>query len=365
MSHLKNVLTTAGAFMAWVIGSGFATGQETLRYFSSYADWSWGAFFVTTVGFLFFGQVLLLTGYNNRRDVVFPQFRYFCGDRLGTFYSRLIPFTLILLMSVLFSGAGATISEYYGLQPFIGSAVMAVLVLVSYLIGFKRLVQVVSFVGPLMIIFVLTICVLTTWRGFSSGLSPVVSTPVLANKQAAPTWFLSGLLYVSLIFFPGSTYFVNLGAVTANRRAIRQGTVLGSFMVLLTIAMLNMTLLLHAEEVAVMEVPMLSLATTLSSKFAVFFSIALVLGVFSSCSVMMWTVCSRFPYGGDRGNRLFAVAIALLTFVLSLIPFGDLLGVFYPFIGYLGLIFIAAVVREGIKQWRRRGYSDIFDVEEE
>ena len=29
----KKVLKTAGAFMAWVIGSGFATGQEVLQFF--------------------------------------------------------------------------------------------------------------------------------------------------------------------------------------------------------------------------------------------------------------------------------------------------------------------------------------------
>ena len=34
--NFKKVFKTAGAFMAWVIGSGFATGQEVLQFFSSY-----------------------------------------------------------------------------------------------------------------------------------------------------------------------------------------------------------------------------------------------------------------------------------------------------------------------------------------
>jgi uncharacterized membrane protein YkvI len=32
----KAVIKYTGAFIAWVIGSGFATGQEALQFFSSY-----------------------------------------------------------------------------------------------------------------------------------------------------------------------------------------------------------------------------------------------------------------------------------------------------------------------------------------
>ena len=32
----KAVLKFSGAFIAWVIGSGFATGQEVLQFFTSY-----------------------------------------------------------------------------------------------------------------------------------------------------------------------------------------------------------------------------------------------------------------------------------------------------------------------------------------
>ena len=32
----KAVVRIAGGFIAWIIGSGFATGQEVLQFFSSY-----------------------------------------------------------------------------------------------------------------------------------------------------------------------------------------------------------------------------------------------------------------------------------------------------------------------------------------
>ena len=38
---IRNVVTFAGAFIAWIIGSGFATGQEILQFFTSYGSVSY------------------------------------------------------------------------------------------------------------------------------------------------------------------------------------------------------------------------------------------------------------------------------------------------------------------------------------
>lgn len=40
------VIKYTGAFVAWVIGSGFATGQEALQFFSSYGYLSYGVLLI-------------------------------------------------------------------------------------------------------------------------------------------------------------------------------------------------------------------------------------------------------------------------------------------------------------------------------
>lgn len=52
----KAVIKYTGAFIAWVIGSGFATGQEALQFFSSYGYLSYGVLLVNLIGFLFWGK---------------------------------------------------------------------------------------------------------------------------------------------------------------------------------------------------------------------------------------------------------------------------------------------------------------------
>lgn len=152
---IRNVVTFAGAFIAWIIGSGFATGQEILQFFTSYGYYSYGAVLLNLLGFLFFGQVLLTTGYAHREEVNFNHFTFFCGKNVGKFYSWLIPVTLLMIMAVLISGAGATISEYYGINRYLGSMIMAVMVLCAYLTGFEKMVRIVSTIGPVIIAFTL------------------------------------------------------------------------------------------------------------------------------------------------------------------------------------------------------------------
>ena len=126
---IRAVIKFAGAFIAWIIGSGFATGQEILQFFTSYGYYSYGVVLLNLLGFLFLGQVLLTTGYDHRDERDFNHFIFFCGKKAGRFYSWLIPVTLLMIMAVLISGAGATLSEYYGINRYLGSVIMAVMVL--------------------------------------------------------------------------------------------------------------------------------------------------------------------------------------------------------------------------------------------
>ena len=76
---LGGVLRCAGGFVAWVIGSGFATGQEVLQFFSSYGYASYAIIAINLVGFLAVGTMLLTTGRNKADEEGFEQFRYYCG----------------------------------------------------------------------------------------------------------------------------------------------------------------------------------------------------------------------------------------------------------------------------------------------
>lgn len=345
----RAVAKYAGGFIAWVIGSGFATGQEVLRFFTSYGTLSYGVVLVNLIGFLFIGQLILTTGYEKKAVVNFNPYVHFCGRKLGTFYSWLIPVTIVLIMPVLISGAGATLHQYYGISPVIGSAIMTLMVLVAYLIGFEHLVRIVSAIGPIIIIFSLIVGLTTVFRDFSRFGEISSYEAVLSQSHASPHWLLSAILYLSLTFLSGSTYYTALGQSAANRKEAKYGAIVGALALIAAITIMNTAILLNGENTVLLSIPMLFLAREISYPLGAVFSVVLILGMFSSCSAMMWTVCSRFNKGGIRGNRFFAVLIALFTFTMGLLSFRDLVGTLYPLVGYLGLIYISCLVYKGLR----------------
>ena len=49
----------AGAFTAFRIGSGFATGQEVMQFFTAYGIWSIGGIFISMFLFAYSGAVIM------------------------------------------------------------------------------------------------------------------------------------------------------------------------------------------------------------------------------------------------------------------------------------------------------------------
>lgn len=347
-TDMKSIVRVAGSFVAWVIGSGFATGQEVLQFFSSYGYKSYAIALIDLAGFIIIGYSLMRKGFENNTNAAFNHFHFFCGKKLGTFYMWLAALTLLFLMPVLVAGAGATLYEYYGINHYIGSALFAAIVLAAYLIGFERMIKIVSSLGPVIIAFSLLVGAAVLFIDADKITNVPLYEAALSQHHAAPNWFLSGLLYLGLNFFPGSTYFTRIGIAAFSKKELKYGSILGGAMLIVSITIMSTAIMLNGNSAAELDIPVLYLAQKISFLLGTVFSVMLVLGIFSSCSVIMWSICSRFANKGKTVNRIGAVCVTVFAYCVSLFSFGTLVGTFYPIIGYIGLIFIGCVVYKSI-----------------
>lgn len=325
--HMKSnptaVLRIAGAFIAWMIGSGFATGREILQFFSSYGYVSYGVIIVNLLGFVVLGRILLATG-REHQESTFNHFTYYCGEKLGTLYSWLVPVTLFLIISVMISASGSTLSEYFGVNRHLGSALMAIMVVGAYLVGFEKLVKIISSLGPLIILFALIVGLVTVVHDFGNFPNIAQYQDTLALSKPAPNWMLSAVLYMSLCLFTASTYYTELGKSATDKNEAKLGATLGAVVFVLALAIMNTAILLNAKEIVNLQIPTLYLASKISYVLGGMFSVILVLGMFSSCAAMMWSVSSRFYTEDIRKNKMFAIAIGVAALILGQFSFSKL-----------------------------------------
>ena len=108
----RHVLILAGAIIAFTIGSGFATGQEIMQYYTSYGMAFIGTVVVFAVLFLYYNFNFAKAGAEQRFARANDIYKFYCGKKLGTvldYYS-----TAFCYMSfwVMIGGAASTLSDF-------------------------------------------------------------------------------------------------------------------------------------------------------------------------------------------------------------------------------------------------------------
>lgn len=346
----KKAFAIAGAYIAWIMGSGFASGQEIFQFFTSYGYRSYIILAINLVGFLVVGITVLDAGQRHRELKDFNHFEYFCGKKLGQFYSWLLPVNMFGVLIVMMSGAGTTLHQYFGLNHVVGSLLMAILVFLSYVIGFERFVKIASFAGPVIIGFSLFVGLVTVIRNGADISQISTYEAELETKQPVPFWWLSALLYISYNLWSGSKYYSALGSGASTRKDAIIGAAIGSVALMLCVLLMNTALLTEIGSILQIGVPTLYLAKQISYVLGAVFSVTLLMGIFTASSAMIWMICDKFAEQGTRKGNIIALAVSLITFLLGLLSFASLVGAVYTFSGYAGFVLIGCIMYKGVRR---------------
>ena len=358
-----NVLKFAGAFVAFIIGSGFASGQEIMQFFTSFGYMGVIGAVISCVLFAWSGAALMARGYDKKETIddetkhsfdywmVYKEkgnnALYVIGKALSVFYEWFVPIFMYSVAVIMISGAGATMNEYFGVPVQVGCFIMAALVLVSLLFGLRRLIDIIGMLGPITILFTICIALLSLMKnldGLAAAGEVLKATPM---PQAAGSWWLAGILYVAFNVTGSVPFLTSMGAGATSRKEAVLGAVVGSVMLMGAGVLLVLSQLAYAGEVADLAVPNLYLGDMVSPIFGMIFSVILLGEIFSTAAPMLWVTCDKFTKEGTTAHKLLVVGLSALAFLGGQLPFGMLVGTVYPYVGYLGIfLFVCMAARQ-------------------
>ncbi len=352
-SAALSALRYAGVYVSYEIGSGFSTGQEIKQFFTAYGGWGVAGALAAMALLAWLGATLLAAGYDLReKNGRVSLYRFYMGEYWGVLFQWATLFILFSTLVVMLSGAGAVLGEYYGLPTRAGSVLMAALVFATFALGLRRLLDIMSFIGPATILITLSVGVgtlLQNGAGLAGGLQ---TAQTLGMPRAAPWWWLSAVLYASFPMVGGLHFFGAVGGTVGSRRQAVLGGALGGFLLMTTAMILNLAMLSLAGETAFLAVPNLYMAHRLSPQLGRLFSALIFCEVYSTAAPLLWTVANGIrPEKKGRGG-FFAVGCVLLLLALfcGQLPFEVLVGSIYPYTGYLGLVILICVAGKRIKE---------------
>jgi len=348
------VVNYTAATIAYLIGSGLASGQEIVQFFSCYGlVKSCLAALIMLLIFCCVTVATIETGRKKRISEANNIYKVYCGKYLGTFFAWLTPFILFSIYAVMISGAGTLSAEYFSLPNRIGRLVMLVLSLGTVLSGFEKLVSVIAKIGHVIILIIIVLSVYSIartadWSGASSA-----AIAGYGLKQASPFWFLSGINYAAFCALTLYPFLAELGGKMNSKKEVVTTGLFSSF-VFFTIAMLiNFSLLGNISALAGKEMPAVFIADLLFPHIGgICYSVILYSSIYTTAVPMLWTACNRIA-ADDKSLKfkLCTAALAITAYFIGGLPFSVLINFIYPYIGYAGIFVFLCLV---ITVFRRR-----------
>jgi uncharacterized membrane protein YkvI len=355
MGNVLTVAKLAGAYVAFLIGSGFATGQEIVQFYAAYGLRGLLGCLIFLAGSIYLALSFCFAGHRHGLRNSDEVFRHYTGPVLGPvfgWYTVAVSYSICIVM---LSGAGALLHEHLGIPIAAGAAVMAVAVYATLYFGLRELVDVIGPIGPLLAVLVVVIAATALFADPGRVLTGSAMADSLPTLRAAPNWWLSALTYLSLIQAPMAAFLPPLGAATASRRNLAWAGVLGPLLFTVALAICALALLAWLPEFNGKLIPMLALAQSATPRLAGIYPWLVLAGIFTTAAPLLWISAVRLAPDGSPRYRVIAALLGAIGYVAAVaLPFDRLLNLIFPTIGWSGSVLVVLII---VKQIRTRSMS--------
>jgi len=217
----NNFFKISSIYIGTVIGAGFASGQEIIKFFGVYGYK--GIFGVILAGVMFsiIGAIVLSKVYTNKitgfDDFIKPIF----GNKVGDIIDIVVTSYLFAGFIVMLSGSGAVFYENFNISYNMGIYIMVIATLITFLFSIKGISTMNNLLVPILIVGMLVISCTAIYNN-----DLVFSNYNGVKITSTGNWITSSLLYVS---YNSLTVLVVMTSLLSIIKSRSQGVKAGLF----------------------------------------------------------------------------------------------------------------------------------------
>ena len=304
--NIKEILKLAGTYISVCIGSGFATGQEIMQFFSAHGMISILSNVICMGIMAYCGASLLEIGNQKNLKSSNDIFEYLFVKHIGKLFKSFMPIFFFCSFVIMLSGAGASINQYYGISKNIGSLILAIITLCSVLLGINKVISILGNIGPMIAIISIGVGIVTISRNIDS-------------------------------------FCIGVGSTATNKKNCIWGGILGGIVFMIAAMTLNMGIMSDIQNTYITEIPTLYMAKNIGPIVGIMFSFMLIAGIYTTAVPLLWSVCDSFSKEKTTKFTLIAFFCTVIGFIGSRLPFSMLVNIIYPMSGLFGVIIIISI----------------------
>lgn len=326
----------AFTYVGSIVGAGFASGQEILKFFGGYGQKGiWGAL---AAGLLFaiLGSLVVSTTAAQKIKNYAQYIEYLFGGRMSRVFDLVIMVFLYCGLSVMLVAGGSLFYQVLGCPPWLGFLFTLLISYTVLLTGTDGLL----WLNTLLIPGLLAICAGTAVWGIVTA-----DTAVWANGHGISLpgcWVFASLLYVAYNFVLGTVILSSLDnrpTYACVKGAVTGGLILGALA-----ALTCQALLLQGKKVVFHDIPMLALAGQIHPWVGLIYSLAMWAAILTTALGNGFGLLKRLENCCAWPRPLLSMAVFLPTLPFVGWPLARAVGTVYPLLGYVGILFIVAII---------------------
>ncbi|MFR8088157.1 MAG: hypothetical protein ACLU6B_06605 [Lachnospirales bacterium] len=341
-------LKVSSVMVGTVIGAGFASGQEVIRFFTQYGEKGLGS--IVLSGLLFIGICYLVLSDPSR------DYASYLRRLMPEVPARAMETVTILFMlfgyGAMLSGSGALMEQEWGWNFYAGLLVMAGVSMGIFLAGKSGLIWLNMLLVPVMIVMLVWICL--GGIGYEMIQSASLQTaPLSIPWQELPSmrFLIDGVLYISYNLLTLIPVLCTMQSVIRDRKSAIGAAALGGGILMALSFILGLASLINYDTMKGMEIPIFAMLR--DSKVQSLLCCLVLWGAMLTTAVSDGYMCIR--YLRERGVPAQGAILLVvgLGYGIGCLGFSSLVGKVYPLFGALGLILLGMIFWKRLRNRQR------------
>ena len=324
------VFSIVFAYVASVIGAGFASGQEMVSFFVRYGRWSILGIFISAAIFGLFAAAVLkicvrekICDYDEFLRAVLPR-------RAVPFAHRLTFVFSFICFAAMAAGSGAMWRELFGVRPLAGNIILCAAAALILLAGGGRAMKYNAFLGGVIAVGVISCCFYIIGYREHQTMFNIARIAASAASYAGYNLITSGVVLVSMS-----------DRIKSEKDASLAGF-LSAFVMLVMMSLMWIILSVYYGKTDLGELPMLSMAKRQNPPTAAIYTVLLFL------SILTTAVASGASALSLAGAWALPVMIVCAV-SFGTAGFGNIVNIAYRACGCAGLPLSLYVIIKNIK----------------
>ena len=339
---MRNNFKIISVIIGTLIGAGFASGQEIYVFFFNYGIKGIIGIFISSIimGIIVYKTLNIvkeknINNYKEFLEVFMKSNKKYLNSK--NIINTVINIFILITFFIMIAGFGAYFKQEIEINNLIGSGILATMCFIVFKTNEKGVMKVSGILVPILIIFIIIICVLNIKDINFLNLN----NHFIQNNSL--NYILQSILYCSYNSILLIPVLITLNNYIKSKKQVLNISIISTFIIIILSISIFLILLKVDVDISKLEMPAVYVVSKMANIFKNIYGF-IILGSIFTTAVSLGNSFLQNVSKNKKSYTQIAAIMCITSVIISQIGFSNLINYLYPIFGYLGIVQILKLI---------------------